>query len=71
MPGGAFNLYRGFISTLLREVPFNVLYFVTYEQTKKLILKNKEKLNPADYLLCGGMAGTVTWALIYPTDIIV
>jgi solute carrier family 25 (mitochondrial carnitine/acylcarnitine transporter), member 20/29 len=70
-PGGFINLYRGFFSTLLREIPFNIIYFVSYEETKKIILKKKEKLNPVDYLLCGGIAGTVTWAVIYPTDIIV
>ena len=35
---GLFALYKGFIPTLFRMGPWNIIFFITYEQLKKLSL---------------------------------
>jgi solute carrier family 25 carnitine/acylcarnitine transporter 20/29 len=68
--GGIKNLYHGLSATLFRDIPFNVSYFLSYEYSKNYFLRGKKELSTAEYLLCGGIAGTMSWAVIYPTDIV-
>lgn len=69
--GGVRNLYHGLSATLIRDIPFNLSYFLSYEYAKNFCLdRNQQKLSSADYLVCGGIAGITSWAFIYPTDIV-
>lgn len=68
--GGVKNLYHGLSVTLLRDIPFNVSYFVSYEYIKNQISKRTGKVTTTEYLLSGGLAGMCAWAFVYPTDIL-
>lgn len=69
--GGLRGLYRGFGITLARDCPAFATYFFTYEYLLEQFSSSK-KNNPslADMLLAGGTAGTVSWLVIYPLDVI-
>ena len=70
---GIFGLYRGFTSTVYREVPAYGGQFFAYEALKRLMTPPGEKgndLHPVKLLLAGGVAGTVGWCLSYPMDFI-
>jgi hypothetical protein len=57
------NIYKlltmGLKETVIREVPFNIIYFPLYHLFKQ-----------NDIPLAGGFAGTLSWILIYPLDVI-
>ena len=70
---GVGGLYRGFASTVYREVPAYGGQFFAYEALKRLMTPPGEKgndLHPLKLLLAGGVAGTVGWCLSYPMDFI-
>lgn len=64
-------LYRGFIATCIRQsIGFGV-YFASYDRLKchfKYQLGAKYSLLPS--ILAGGIAGSFSWAVIYPMDLI-
>ena len=59
-------MFRGFLPTLLREVPAFSVYFASYE----LMTRGEEQVPTWRLLLAGGMAGTASWVLTYPVDVI-
>ena len=65
---GLKGLYRGFASTLYREVPAFGAYFTTY-YTMLDALGDETFGEILPSFLAGGMAGAVSWTLIYPIDI--
>jgi len=76
------GLYRGFAVTAWREVPAFGLYFAAYDYIKDsvsdmLISSRWNHTMPdsnahlwAASSLAGGFSGALTWALIYPFDVI-
>ena len=67
------GLYRGFASTVYREVPAYGGQFFAYEALKRQMTPPGDKgndLHPVKLLLAGGVAGTVGWCLSYPMDFI-
>ena len=66
---GAFGLVlRGIDATLWREIPGYALYFVTYSS-----LKASEFgiiLGPVSTLVCGALAGSISWIPVFPIDVI-
>ncbi|KAG2481944.1 hypothetical protein HYH03_019098 [Edaphochlamys debaryana] len=73
------GLGRGFGATLAREVPGNALFFVTYEALRRALPRRSaaegqprsgrhwvEEVGTA--IFCGGAAGTVMWAVVFPID---
>ena len=62
------TLYRGWTSTLTREIPGYAIYFSTYEYLKKDIFKNNP--NHIQTFLMGGFCGAFSWVFIYPSDVI-
>ena len=65
---GVLGLYRGFVTTLYREVPAFGVYFTTY-YTMLEALGDETFGEILPSFLAGGMAGAVSWTLIYPIDI--
>ncbi|KAL4471128.1 hypothetical protein ABPG72_006509 [Tetrahymena utriculariae] len=68
---GVKGLYKGEVSTILREIPGEVAYFVYYElQMRYLRRKYQDSPTILKYspLFAGGMAGLVFWGVIYPID---
>jgi len=73
---GIRGLFRGWCSTLWREVPAFGMYFVTYDYVKDSINSKLRSYDPTHShswmasAISGGISGSLTWAMIYPFDII-
>lgn len=71
---GLKGLYFGGVVTSLRDSIGYGFYFWSYELTKRLLLSRQHDpfLNASamDTLVSGGIAGVITWASIYPLDVI-
>ncbi|XP_050313771.1 mitochondrial basic amino acids transporter-like [Anthonomus grandis grandis] len=65
---GISGLFRGLNLTILREVPAFSTYFLTYE----LLTRRNDDLPVSTFsmLMGGGMAGVMSWALVYPVDVL-
>lgn len=61
---GILSIYRGWTSTLLREVPGYGIYFTVYDKMKQIY----PDYNPVYSWISGMMAGVSAWAVIYPSD---
>ncbi|KAK6438265.1 hypothetical protein LTR95_005530 [Oleoguttula sp. CCFEE 5521] len=73
--GGMRGLYLGGGITSLRDAVGYGFYFWSYELSKRYMHSafpvNKNQTQEAvNVLLCGGLAGVVTWATIFPLDVI-
>lgn len=71
---GARGIFAGYGSFLLRDLPFDAIEFVAYEQLKKtyknLILKDSRELTSAEYSVFGAGAGAVTGFVTTPLDVL-
>ncbi|GAA6007344.1 hypothetical protein JCM11491_003095 [Sporobolomyces phaffii] len=74
--GGLKGFYRGFGSTVAREIPFTCLQFPLYERLKLLLAQKRtvsQKVSdlPAyEAALCGSLAGGVAAGLTTPLDVV-
>ena len=68
------GLYLGGMITSLRDSIGYGFYFWSYELTKRLLLSRQHDpfAVPTSFevLIAGGIAGVVTWASIYPLDVV-
>lgn len=62
---GFSGLFRGFVLTVLRDVPGYTAYFGAYE-----CCKSKLGHSPPALLISGGLAGIASWLVSYPQDVI-
>jgi solute carrier family 25 S-adenosylmethionine transporter 26 len=61
---GVRGLYAGYGAFLLRDLPFDAVEFVAYEQLRKAAAQFlKREPNPAEVSLVGAVAGGFTGAL--------
>ncbi|THX22510.1 hypothetical protein D6D12_09115 [Aureobasidium pullulans] len=70
---GLRGLYWGGGVTSLRDSVGYGFYFWSYELSKRALISEKtegEKPEWMTILLCGGIAGVVTWASVFPLDVI-
>ncbi|KAI1869730.1 uncharacterized protein JN550_005711 [Neoarthrinium moseri] len=72
---GVRGLYFGGLVTALRDSIGYGFYFWSYELSQQLMVSSTKKepslaQDAAKVLLCGGLAGVVTWASIFPLDVI-
>ena len=67
---GISGLYRGMTATCLRQAPGFGVYFAVYEPVKEYFLQNGEQSIYFSSILAGGFAGSLSWAVIYPIDVI-
>lgn len=71
---GIRGLYQGGTITSIRDSFGYAWYFWTYELSKRLLLSRQS--NPfaepraSDVLIAGGIAGVVTWASVFPLDVV-
>jgi solute carrier family 25 carnitine/acylcarnitine transporter 20/29 len=63
---GVRGLYFGGAVTAVRDSVGYGFYFWSYELSRRWMGGNET----ADVLLCGGLAGIVTWASIFPLDVV-
>ncbi|AMD20026.1 HCL125Wp [Eremothecium sinecaudum] len=66
------NLYRGWWTTIMREIPFTCIQFPLYEQLKKQWAKHlgKKEITPWQCGICGSVAGGVAAAATTPIDVL-
>ncbi|XP_068453119.1 mitochondrial carnitine/acylcarnitine carrier protein [Clinocottus analis] len=70
---GLQSLYRGTLLTLIRDVPSNGLYFLTYECLKSFLTpegQSVSQLSTPRILLAGGVAGILNWTIALPPDVL-
>lgn len=68
---GLRSLYRGWVSTVWRDVPFSMIYWFNYEKFKTFILKvqHKQSLDNVTTFICGAMAGSIAACITCPLDV--
>lgn len=69
---GISSLYRGWSSTVLRDVPFSMIYWFNYESLKSLIIKQRKntKLSNPETFACGAIAGSIAAFITCPLDVV-
>ncbi|GIL81674.1 hypothetical protein Vretimale_1310 [Volvox reticuliferus] len=68
---GLRGLYAGYGAFMLRDLPFDAIEFVAYEQIKKAYsLTVKRELNPGETSLVGAFAGGFTGVITTPLDVL-
>lgn len=65
---GVRALYAGYTTTLTMNVPYNFLYFATYESLRK-IFKTSSEFDPVAHIFAGGGAGVAAAGLTNPLDV--
>ncbi|KAH3667323.1 hypothetical protein OGAPHI_002972 [Ogataea philodendri] len=63
------GLYRGWSTTIMREIPFTIIQFPLYEYLKSLWSQDTV-LSPAKGAVCGSVAGGVAAAATTPLDLL-
>eukprot|EP00981_Chlorochromonas_danica_P000445 scaffold96_cov167-Ochromonas_danica.AAC.52 len=66
------GFYKGFSVTALREAPSIGIYFFAYKFTREMLTKIQglDRANHISITLAGGVAGALSWALLYPIDVV-
>ena len=68
------GLFRGWYATIWREVPAFGVYFAFYDYSRELIVSAADHAESSSQwaasALAGGSTGALTWALIYPMDVV-
>ena len=72
---GVSGLFRGLTATMSRDVPFNALFFGSYETYCTLCMQYegvsaREDLSTLCIFCCGGLAGCTGWTPIIPFDVV-
>ncbi|KAG2484718.1 hypothetical protein HYH03_016465 [Edaphochlamys debaryana] len=68
---GVRGLYAGYGAFLLRDLPFDAIEFVAYEQLKKVYgTAIKRELNPGETSIIGAFAGGFTGVITTPLDVL-
>ncbi|CAG2110326.1 unnamed protein product [Medioppia subpectinata] len=67
---GFSGLYRGYLSTIVREIPFSLIQFPVWEVLKKKWSTHQGMpLNPIQSTVCGAAAGGLAALLTTPLDL--
>jgi len=80
---GLKGIYRGFFATCMRQGPSFAIYFPVYHILKEAIGRNNDDENNTNSInkessvslwwssaLAGGLAGSLSWIIVYPVDVI-
>jgi hypothetical protein len=72
---GVGGLYRGIVPLIGRDVPFNALFYGSYESLCTAFMRlrgseTKEQLGTGWVFLSGGLAGCAGWSLVIPLDVV-
>jgi solute carrier family 25 carnitine/acylcarnitine transporter 20/29 len=67
---GLLGFTRGFKVTLFREVPCIAFYFGLYDYCKKSFRSRDGTLSAVGQIMAGGLAGSGSWAITYPFDVL-
>lgn len=64
------GLYYGTSVTLLRDVPFSLLFFPAYANLKAFLADENGENSIASILVAGGVAGSIMAGLVTPADVV-
>ncbi|KAG0259988.1 hypothetical protein BG011_002208 [Mortierella polycephala] len=69
---GVLGFYRGYFSTVAREIPFTCIQFPLYEYMKKsyAFATQRSKVDPWEAAICGSIAGGIAAGITTPLDVI-
>lgn len=78
---GIAGLYQGFVATTIRQTPGIGVYLTMYDQLRDTIHSNyfdhyscgeatKERNLLLASIAAGGIAGSLSWAIVYPIDVV-
>ena len=70
---GLLGIYRGFLTTILRDSIGDAAFFATYQAAPRILFGGKESTEHRgvfSVILGGGIAGIAFWTTIYPIDTI-
>nr|XP_014435801.1 solute carrier family 25 member 45 [Pelodiscus sinensis]XP_014435802.1 solute carrier family 25 member 45 [Pelodiscus sinensis]XP_025033969.1 solute carrier family 25 member 45 [Pelodiscus sinensis] len=67
---GVLGLFRGTWALVLRDTPTMPIYFLTYVSLCQAVTAQGREPGPITVLVAGGCAGTASWALATPMDVI-
>ncbi|KAG0369112.1 mitochondrial carrier domain-containing protein [Gamsiella multidivaricata] len=69
---GVLGFYRGYFSTVAREIPFTCIQFPLYEYMKKTyaLTTHRSKVDPWEAAICGSIAGGIAAGLTTPLDVV-
>lgn len=69
---GFLGFYKGLGVTAVREAPSIGIYFFSYKYSRDMITKMQGLKEPSTsaILLSGGLAGALSWTVVYPFDVI-
>jgi len=65
---GISSLWRGWVPTILRDVPFSVLYWYSYEGLKRVM--NQQQPSLVFSMAAGAVSGGMAGALTLPLDVV-
>ena len=67
---GVRGLYRGYLSTVVREIPFSFIQFPIWEYLKKEWSRRQQSpLNPVQSTACGALSGAIAALSTTPLDL--
>ncbi|XP_042658106.1 LOW QUALITY PROTEIN: solute carrier family 25 member 40, partial [Tyto alba] len=69
---GWFSLWRGWSSTVLRDVPFSAMYWYNYEHFKKIMCKKIGAHEPTFFIAftSGAVSGSIAAVITLPFDVV-
>ncbi|XP_034630963.1 solute carrier family 25 member 45 isoform X3 [Trachemys scripta elegans] len=67
---GVMGLFRGTWALVLRDTPTMAIYFLTYTSLCQAMTVQGREPGPMTVLVAGGCAGTASWILATPMDVI-
>ncbi|KAK3106602.1 hypothetical protein FSP39_023350 [Pinctada imbricata] len=70
--GGVWALWRGWVPTIWRDVPFSALYWCSYELLKSHLLRTtgSDTMTFSHSFMSGAIAGTIAGVVTLPFDVI-
>ena len=67
---GLRGLYRGYLTTVMREIPFSFIQFPLWEYLKKKTSqRTNTKVKPWQAMVCGAVSGGIAAFLTTPLDV--
>ena len=67
---GVSGLYRGYLTTVYREIPFSFIQFPLWEGAKSWWSEKQERpVSPWQSAVCGALSGGIAAALTTPLDV--
>lgn len=67
---GTMGLFRGHSATLLRIFPYAGIKFLSYEQVRNIVIRDKSQETHVRRFLSGSIAGSISVFFTYPLEVI-